>query len=131
VLPLLGAAALLVPLPGIRSPSGNIRRFATSNVLHCDIAQSSYAKTLQSRCMTRASLDWHGFELNGAKRGTFVCSGGILYDPDTERPSYADLPYGKSRRLRAFTCTSRVTGVTCTSRAGHGQFLSRESWRAW
>ncbi len=131
MLPLLAAAALLVPLPGIHSPSGNIRCFVTPNVLHCDIAQSSYANALQRRCLARASLDWHGFELNGAKRGTFVCSGGILYDPDAERPSYADLPYGKSRRLGAFTCTSRVTGITCTSGADHGLFISRASWRAW
>ena len=27
--------------------------------------------------------------------------------------------------------TSRVTGLTCTNRSGHGLFLSRESWRAW
>ena len=40
-------------------------------------------------------------------------------------------PYGKVWRHAMFTCWSRVTGVTCQNRAGHGLFLSRQSWRAW
>jgi hypothetical protein len=96
VVALVAAAALLVPLPGLRSPSGNIT------------------------C----------FELTARGSGRPTCSGGILYNPDTERPRYVTLAYGASRRLGVFTCTSRVTGVTCTSPAGHGLFVSRESWHA-
>ncbi|MDX6504869.1 MAG: hypothetical protein QOE29_1994, partial [Gaiellaceae bacterium] len=58
-------------------------------------------------------------------------SGGILYDPGTQRPVYTTLPYGKTSRHGPFTCVSRFTGVTCTSDRGHGLFISRQSWRAW
>lgn len=30
-----------------------------------------------------------------------------------------------------FTCTSRITGVTCRSRGRHGLFISRHSYRTW
>ena len=54
-----------------------------------------------------------------------------LYDPGTQRPTYATLPYGKTWRHGSFTCDSRLTGVTCTNTHGHGLFLSRQSLRAW
>ena len=54
-----------------------------------------------------------------------------LYDPETERPAFAALPYGSSWRRGAFTCRSRTTGVTCRNGSGHGLFLSRQTWRVW
>jgi hypothetical protein len=39
------------------------------------------------------------------------------------------LAYGRSWRRGGFRCTSRVTGLTCRNRRGHGFFLSRERWR--
>ena len=78
-----------------------------------------------------SGVDWHGFELGAASRGAVTCSGGILYDPATQRPSYVTVAYGLSWRHGAFTCRSRRTGVTCESRRGHGLFLSRQSWRVW
>ena len=53
-----------------------------------------------------------------------------MYDA-RDTPTYVTLAYGKTWHFKAFTCTSRFTGLTCTNRAGHGLFLSRESWRAW
>ena len=123
-------AAARKPLPGFRSPSGNISCFLV-NVLRCDIAHSDYAQVLQARCMAGPSVDWHGFELRASGKGAVSCSGGILYDPDTERPSYVTLAYGRTWRHGAFTCSSRIGGVTCTNRGGHGLFLSRQSWRVW
>jgi hypothetical protein len=122
------------PLPGFRSPSGNISCFVipgNPSVLHCGIAHATYAAALQHRCMRLASLDWHGFELAAAAKGAVTCSGGILYSPGTQRPSYVVLRYGRRWRQDGFACTSRRTGVSCTSRAGHGLFLSRQSWRVW
>ena len=46
----------------------------------------------------------------------------------------AELPAAAVRAeldAAGFTCASRVTGVTCNTRGGHGLFISRESWRAW
>jgi lipoprotein-anchoring transpeptidase ErfK/SrfK len=59
----------------------------------------------------------------GAMRGT-------LDEPGREHPSYVTLSYGKTWKGSVFTCTSRLNGVTCKNRAGHGLFVSRQSWRA-
>ncbi len=128
------SAAPATILPGFRSPSGNIGCLLVPGhpaTLLCHIARADYAQALQARCMAGPSVDWHGFELTATGRGSTVCSGGILYDPDTQRPSYVTLPYGKSWRHAPFTCRSETTGVTCKSDAGHGLFISRASWRAW
>jgi hypothetical protein len=124
-----GAGAAKTAFPSFRSPSGNIRCFAGARVLHCAIAEADYAKTLQDRCMAGASVDWHGFELAAIGRGLFTCSGGILYDPDTQTPHYPLLAYGRMWGQGGFTCVSALTGVTCHNRAGHGLFISRQSWR--
>jgi hypothetical protein len=131
--------AALTLLPGFHSPSGNIRCFAVplggtgAGTLRCEIRQASYGRALQERCMRPdgSGVDWHGFELGPTSRGRVTCSGGILYDEGTQRPSYADLPYGRTWRRAGFTCVSRVTGVTCRNARGHGLFISRASWRAW
>jgi hypothetical protein len=123
-----GAASAKTVLPGFHSPSGNIRCFAVHGTLRCQLAHADYAKTLQARC---SGLDWHGFELAATRKGGVTCSGGILYSPATERPVYVNLPYGRTWRQGVFTCTSRLAGVTCTNRAGHGLFVSRQTWRAW
>jgi hypothetical protein len=126
-----GAGAAKTVLPSFRSPSGNIKCFSGSGVLHCAISRAEYAKTLQNRCLAGPSLDWHGFELGATGKGVVTCSGGILYNPDTQTPHYPLLAYGRTWRQGGFTCASAVTGVTCRSRTGHGLFISRQSWRAY
>jgi hypothetical protein len=129
--------------PGFRSPSGNISCiFLPSAVtdsgertpasLLCKVAHADYAKQLEDRCMgpAGAGVDWHGFALSAARKGTIVCSGGALY-PGADRPSYVTLPYGKTWRQKMFSCSSRVSGVNCSNPNGHGLFLSRQTWRVW
>ncbi|MFN2628203.1 MAG: DUF6636 domain-containing protein [Gaiellaceae bacterium] len=129
--------ALAIRLPGFRSPSGNIRCLSLPggprpDRLLCTIARAIYARRLESRCMdTPIALDWHGFLLDAARRGTVNCSGGILYNPDTQRPRFVTLAYGKRWRQGVFTCWSRVTGVTCRNERGHGLFVARQGWRTW
>ena len=135
----VSSAATPKPIPGIRSPSGNIRclfvppaRGTSAPNLLCAIGHADYSAALQHRCISPpTSLDWHGFELPAIKKGGITCSGGILYDPATQRPTYTTLAYGKTWRQGPFACASRVTGVTCTNSRGHGLFISRQSWRAW
>ena len=131
------AAAPAAPLPGVRTPSGNIRCFvvpvrptAHSNLL-CTIQRASYTGALQRRCIAPPTgLDWHGFQLPDRGRAHVVCSGGILYD-GRDRPALRTLAYGRLWRQGPYTCRSRLTGLTCTTRGGHGLSLSRASWRAW
>ena len=133
----LAPAALAAPLPGVKTPSRNISCFVvpikptTRSNLLCDIHRASYLRGVQDGCMARASLDWHGFGLSQAGRGTLVCSGGILYDVGRDTPVYAVLAYGRTWRSHGFTCRSHTTGLTCTNAHGHGLFLSRQSYRLW
>lgn len=127
-----GAQAGRTPLPGVVSPSGNLSCFYVP-VAHllCDVKHGAYLTRLQDACQARSGLDWHGFTLPATKPATFNCTGGILYDVGRDRPALVTLAYGRTWRFGAFTCVSRITGLTCTSRYGHGLFLSRQSWRAW
>lgn len=129
------AAGTATPLPGFRSPSGNIRCLAVPGppaTLLCSIGKASYAARLQTRCMRPdgAGVDWHGFALGATGEGRISCSGGILYDP-RRQPSYVTLPYGKRWRQATFTCWSRRTGVACTNGPRHGLIVSRREWRVW
>ena len=130
-----GFALAVTRLPGIRSPSGNIKCLfvpGRPSMLLCTIARADYARKLTAYCGSPPiGVDWAGFTLTATGKGSVSCSGGVLYDPDTQRPTYVTLPYGKSWRHGAFTCSSRASGVTCRSRAGHGLFVSRQTWRSW
>jgi Family of unknown function (DUF6636) len=121
-------------VPGFRSPSGNIqcsynpKAFApngTARLLTCGLRHADYAMRLQRRCLAG---DWHGFELRTNTKPTLFCSG----NPDPFiHPVYTTLAYGKSWTRGRFTCTSRITGVTCRNAGGHGLFISRQSYRTW
>lgn len=127
-------ARATTPLPGVRSPSGNIScLFAPGPPGHilCSIRRAAYAAALQKRCLASASLDWVGFELTPFRKGTFVCSGGVLYDPRTSVPRVITLAYGKTWTHGPFACYSRVDGLSCGNHTGHGLFISRQSWRRW
>jgi hypothetical protein len=144
----LAAAAPAATRPtGFRSPSGNISclfvpaahddtgHLLTAQLL-CSIVRSAYSTTLQDRCLNPngqvgAGVDWHGFSLGAAGRGSVVCSGGILYAPSLVKPSYVTLRYGATMRRGEISCRSQRTGVTCHNRRGHGLFVSRETWRVW
>ena len=103
----------------------------TRGNLLCNITKSSYARAQQDGCQARTGLDWHGFQLSNRGKGLPVCTGGVLYDIGRDTPRFIVLAYGRTWRSHGFTCTSRVTGLTCTNGHGHGLFLSRESYRLW
>jgi len=132
-----GATAAPKPIPGIRSPTGNIKCLYVPRSgalgladLICSIGRSAYGAKLQRRCQSgKAGVDWHGFELTATRKATVLCTGGIMYDPQRQKPTYSTLPYGRTWRKAPFTCVSRLTGITCRSRAGHGLFISRRSYR--
>ena len=127
-------AVLLAALPGVATPSGNIHCFyvpAKPAHLLCDIHQASYSAREQDACQARAGLDWHGWEVYATRRALPVCTGGILYNSNKDKPVFTTLAYGRKWSFAAFTCTSQITGLTCTTGQGHGLFLSRQSWRAW
>lgn len=131
------AAAQAARLPGVKSPTRNISCFyvpikpTTNGNLLCNIKTALYSRAQQDGCQARAGLDWHGFELSNRGKARPVCTGGVLYDIGRDTPTFVVLAYGHTWRARGFTCTSRVTGLTCRNGHGHGLFLSRESYRLW
>jgi len=128
---LAGSASVL---PGFRSPSGNIECLYIPNppgFLYCTIAKADYTKKLIAYCaQPKIGVDWAGFTLGKKGKGSVECSGGTLYEPSKQHPSYITLAYGKTWKRSVFTCRSRVNGVTCKNPAGHGLFVSRQAWRA-
>jgi hypothetical protein len=132
---LAAGGATAARLPGVKTPTRNISCFyvpqrpTVHGSLLCDIKHASYTGALQHQCIDGpAGLDWHGFQLSESKRGQVVCAGGLMYDA-RDTPVYVVLAYGRVWHYRGFTCASSFTGLTCTNRAGHGLFLSRESYR--
>ena len=134
-LSLSGVASSFTRLPGFRSPSKNIKCLfvpGPPSMMLCQITRADYASRLVKYCGSPPiGVDWGGFSLGATRKGSIVCTGGVLYNPDTQRPTYVTLPYGRSWRHGVFTCWSRLAGVTCRNRKGHGLFVSRQTWRAW
>jgi hypothetical protein len=135
---LAAVAALIVaihPLPGMRTPTGNISCFVTPAphaTLHCSLKQANYALRLQTvNCGPPISVDWAGFELPAGTKGRVACSGGVLYDPSTQKPHYVTVPYGHTWHAGPFDCHSQFDGLNCSSHNGHGFFISRQTWRTW
>jgi len=129
------AAAHAAPLPGVKTPTRNISCFyvpikptSRGNLL-CTIKTALYSQAQQNGCQARTGLDWHGFELSTSRKAQPVCSGGVLYDIGRDTPAFVILAYGRTWRSHGFSCTSRVSGLTCTNGHGHGLFLSRASYR--
>ena len=78
-------------LPGFHSPSGNIRCYYQASagpaILRCQIGRADYAKRLTGYCGSPPiGVDWGGFELTATRKGAVTCTGGVLYEPGTERP---------------------------------------------
>ena len=99
-------------------------RFTKGYVLRCDIASGLRPEPM--RAAAACELDLTGLSLSPARRATVTCAG----DTAIDRRSRV-VAYGRRWRGGPFSCTARVTGLTCSSRAGHGFFLSRERWRVW
>jgi hypothetical protein len=125
-------AALLFALSGsgiaaaafvqFRTPSGNIGCAFSSTPargsLRCDILSGVKPRPPKPRS---CQLDWgFGYSLGPTGRARVVCAG----DTAVDRGSKA-LRYGRTWSRGGFTCTSRVAGLRCTNRSGHGFFLSR------
>jgi len=127
------SAGAATTLPGFKSPSGNIKCLYLPGppaLVWCSIRKANYTSKLTAYCaQPRIGVDWAGFTLGTKARGGVECAGGVLYDPQKQRPRYGTLAYGKAWRHGAFTCMSAPTGVTCRNPRGHGVFVSGESYR--
>jgi hypothetical protein len=117
------AAASRAPaqLASFHTPSGNIGCVAYSGFLRCDIGQFSWPRPARPKSCPLAYGD--SFTMRGHGRPLWTCHG------DTALHQGHALAYGRTWRHGAFTCVSRITGLTCSNRSHHGFFLSRQSYR--
>jgi hypothetical protein len=111
-------------LPAFHSPSGNIGCIADDSSGHwelrCDVGQRNWEGPRPRGC-DLDSGDAVGLSASG--RPYWICHG------DTALGEGRVLEYGSTWGAGPFTCTSSTAGVTCRNRAGHGFFLSRQSYR--
>lgn len=100
-----------------QTPSGNIGCAFAGAVLRCDILSGLVPSP--GEC----ELDWVGLVLAADAPAAPNCAGDTAYDQDAPV-----LAYGGTWQSGAFTCTSRLAGLTCTSGDGHGFTLARAGW---
>ena len=107
---------------GFQTPSGNIHCLYSSQpaYLRCDIRSG-----LRPEPRARCELDWTGLQLGPRGRGRPSCAGDTVIDRRNRI-----LGYGRRFGSGGLACLSQRVGLRCTNRAGHGFFLSRQSWRA-
>lgn len=119
---LLGGTPAHAALRAFHTPSGNIGCEAFAKYLRCDIGQKAWRGKGLPRSSCRLDFG-DSFTMTATSRPYWSCHG------DTALHMGRALPYGSTWHAGAFTCNSRVNGLTCTNRAHHGFFLSRQSYR--
>lgn len=119
------AGSTLADFAAFRTPSGNIGCVYSTGptYLRCDIRSRLRPKPPRpSGCV---DLEWgDSLSLGRTGKARITCHGDTAILPGSRI-----LGYGRTWTRGPFTCTSRTTGLTCSNAAGHGFFLSRESWR--
>jgi hypothetical protein len=107
-----------------RLPSGNIYcayehySFAPKD-LRCEI--KSGVKPLPPKPKW-CDVDWGaGFAMRQRGPARILCVGDTIHDPKAKV-----LPYGTTRQLGVFRCSSSVAGLRCVNSTGNGFFLSKE-----
>ena len=107
------------------TPSRNIACAGDRTELRCDIRQTSGTPPPKPKS---CRFDWgSSFVVTpGPKKGRGLCVSDTVL-PSPGKPIRI-LQYGRSIVLgkRAIVCTSRRTGLTCRTKAGHGFTLSRQ-----
>jgi hypothetical protein len=120
----LSASASAAPIV-FHTPSKNIdclyspKTSSRGAFLRCDIRSG-----LKPRPKRSCELDWTGVVLTATGRGRPNCASDTVADPRSRV-----LAYGKVWRGGGVVCRSRIDGLRCTNRRGHGFFLSRQSYR--
>lgn len=116
--------ARIVHLKTFRSPSGNIGCGLYEGGARCDIRKRDWAPPPRpARCPEQVDYG-QGIEVSNRGEATFVCAGDTALDP-----SSSALAYGTASQVGGAECISRKNGVTCVNRAGHGFFLSVQSYQ--
>ncbi len=118
----LFAPASASAFTAFRSPSGNIGCYLAASSARCDIRDRDWSPPPRPRSCPVDFGQGASITRRGT-RGRLVCAG------DTALNSGRVLAYGRKLRAGGITCTSRVAGMTCANRRGHGFTISRQRYR--
>jgi hypothetical protein len=107
-------------LDGFWSPTRNIHCFGYSGGagdLRCEIYKHDWRSPRGACGPKRTAI----FTMTARGRPRAFC-------PNDSVPQGRTLAYGKAWKLGSFTCTMRISGVTCRNARGYGWFLSRQRY---
>lgn len=103
------------------TPTGNISCAVMADSARCDIVDRAWAPPTRP---TDCPLDWgSSLVVSVTQAGKFACNSDTVFRPEVP------MPYGRRVTNGAMSCDVVAEGVTCRSSAGHGFFLSKESYR--
>ena len=129
-LTLVGSAQAEMESEFFHLPSGNIGCVlydSSPRYLRCDIRGGLKPKPSRLSPPASCDLDWgDSVTLSPTGRTELTCHGDTVLFVN---PRSKVLRYGTTWTRGPYTCTSRTTGLTCKNTAGHGFFLSLQSWR--
>lgn len=114
----------IVHLRTFRSPSGNIGCVMLGGGARCDIRKRDWSPPPRPATCPKEVGYGQGVEVSQRGEATFVCAGDTALDP-----SASSLAYGTASEVGGSECISRENGVTCVNQAGHGFFLSIQSYQ--
>jgi hypothetical protein len=114
----------ILHLQTFRTPSGNIGCAMYEGGARCDIRKRDWKPLPRPAACSKEVGYGQGLEVPAGGEAGFVCAGDTALDP-----SASSLAYGTASRVGGSECISRTDGVTCVNRAGHGFFISIQSYQ--
>jgi hypothetical protein len=114
----------ILHLKTFRAPSGNIGCAMYEGGARCDIRKRDWKPLPRPAACSKEVGYGQGLEVPAGGEAGFVCAGDTALDP-----SASSLAYGTASRVGGSECISRSDGITCVNRAGHGFFISVQSYQ--
>jgi hypothetical protein len=114
----------ILHLRTFRTPSGNIGCAMYEGGARCDIRKRDWQPLPRPAACSREVGYGQGLEVPVGGEAGFVCAGDTALDPTA-----SSLAYGTASRVGGSECISRTDGITCVNRAGHGFFISVQSYQ--
>lgn len=114
----------IIHLEHFRTPSGNIGCVMAAGGARCDIRKRNWAPLPRPASCSKEVDYGQGLQVAHGGQATFVCAGDTVLEP-----GLASLAYGTASRVDGSECISRSDGVTCVNQAGHGFFISVQSYQ--
>jgi hypothetical protein len=114
----------ILHLEHFRTPSGNIGCVMFDGGARCDIRKRDWAPLPRPASCSKEVDYGQGLQVGHRGQASFVCAGDTALEP-----GLASLSYGTASRVGGSECISRNDGVTCVNQAGHGFFVSVQSYQ--